>query len=203
MSLRVSSLHPLTEEQVSVGFDDGSEILATLGVVAELRLFVGRALEEAELSQLRSSAALALCRNRALTLLSYRPMSCRELREKLEQKGESPDAARDAVDWLAERGYLDDVRYAGMVVRHYAGKGYGAARVRQELYRRGIPRELWEDALQELPESSDRLDAFLASRLKDPGDRAQVQKLSAALSRRGYSWDEIREALARFRVDTN
>ena len=105
------------------------------------------------------------------------------------------------MDWLQSRGFLNDERYAGMVVRHYAGKGYGAGRIRQELQRRGISRELWEDALQEMPEQDDRIDSFLASRLKDSGDRTQVQKVSAALLRRGYSWEEIRAALARFRAD--
>ena len=119
--------------------------------------------------------------------------------DKLTQKGESPEAAASAVDWLCEKGLLDDGRYAGMVVRHYAAKGYGQSRVRQELQRRGVSRELWEEALRELPEPEDKLDAYLASKLKDPGDRAQVQKVSAALIRRGFSWEEIRAALARYR----
>ena len=201
MPALVSALRQTSPERVTIALDDGSEIKATLGVVAELRLFVGRALEDAELKVLRSSAALALCRNRGLELLSYRPMSCKELREKLVQKGEDPVCAEEAVQWLQEHRFLDDARYAGMVVRHYAGKGYGAGRIRQELQRRGIPRELWEDALGELPESDDRLDRYLASKLKDPEDRVQIQKISASLVRRGFSWEEIRAALARFRAE--
>ena len=197
----ISALHQTSPERVTVCLDDGREIKATLSVVAELRLYVGRSLEDVELEQLRSSAALALCRNRGMELLSYRPMSCRELRDKLVQKGETAENAEAAVEWLQSRGFLDDKRYAGMVVRHYAGKGYGAGRIRQELQRRGVTRELWEEALKELPEQEDKIDKFLVSRLKDPGDRAQVQKVSAALLRRGYSWEEIRAALARFRAD--
>ena len=197
----VSALQQTSPERVTVTLDDGSEVKATLGVVAELRLYAGRELEDAELKVLRSSAALALCRNRGLELLSYRPMSCKELREKLVQKGEDPVCAEEAVQWLQEHRFLDDARYAGMVVRHYAGKGYGAGRIRQELQRRGIPRELWEDALGELPESDDRLDRYLASKLKDPEDRVQIQKISASLVRRGVSWEEIRAALARFRAE--
>ena len=201
MSVLISALHQTSPERVTVALDDGSEIKATLGVVAELRLYAGRRLTEAELQTLRASAALALCKNRGLELLSYRPMSAKELRDKLTEKGEEPAAAEAAVTWLCEHSFLDDARYAGMVVRHYAGKGYGAGRIRQELQRRGVPRELWEGALTELPESDDKLDRFIASRLKDPSDRAQVQKVSAALYRRGFSWEEIRAALARFRAD--
>ncbi len=201
MSVLISALHQTSPERVTVALDDGSEIKATLGVVAELRLYAGRSLEEPELKELRASAALALCKNRGLELLSYRPMSAKELRDKLTEKGEEPAAAEAAVTWLCEQGFLDDARYAGMVVRHYAGKGYGAGRIRQELQRRGVPRELWEEALTELTESDDKLDRFIVSRLKDPSDRAQVQKVSAALYRRGFSWEEIRAALARFRAD--
>lgn len=201
MSVLISALHQTSPERVTVALEDGSEIKATLGVVAELRLYAGRRLTEAELQTLRASAALALCKNRGLELLSYRPMSAKELRDKLTEKGEERAAAEAAVTWLCEHTFLDDARYAGMVVRHYAGKGYGAGRIRQELQRRGVPRELWEEALTELPESDDKLDRFIASRLKDPSDRAQVQKVSAALYRRGFSWEEIRAALARFRAD--
>ena len=201
MSVLISALHQTSPERVTVALDDGSEIKATLGVVADLRLYTGRRLTEAELQTLRASAALALCKNRGLELLSYRPMSAKELRDKLTEKGEEPAAAEAAVAWLCEHSFLDDARYAGMVVRHYAGKGYGAGRIRQELQRRGVPRELWEEALTELTESDDKLDRFIASRLKDPSDRAQVQRVSAALYRRGFSWEEIRAALARFRAD--
>ena len=201
MEVSIKSLRQTSPERISLELSTGEEIKATMGLAAELRLFAGKVLEEQELETLRSSAALALCKNRGMELLSYRPMSARELREKLVQKGETAENAEAAVDWLRSRGFLDDERYAGMVVRHYAGKGYGAGRIRQELHRRGIARELWDEALKEMPEQEDKLDKFLSSRLKDPGDRAQVQKVSAALLRRGYSWEEIRAALARFRAD--
>lgn len=201
MEFSIKSLRQTSPERISLELSTGEEIKATVGLAAELRLYAGKVLEEQELEALRSSAAQALCKNHGMELLSYRPMSAKELRDKLVQKGETAENAEAATDWLQSRGFLDDERYAGMVVRHYAGKGYGAGRIRQELQRRGVTRELWEEALKELPEQEDKLDKFLVSRLKDTGDRAQVQKVSAALLRRGYSWEEIRAALARFRAD--
>ena len=201
MPVLISALRQTSPENVVIALDDGREIKATVGLVAELRLYVGRALEDAELETLRAGAARTLCRNRAMELLSYRPMSGKELRDKLVQKGEAEEDAEAAVLWLTEHRFLDDARYAGMVVRHYAGKGYGAGRIQQELRRRGVPRELWVEALEDLPAAEDKLDRFLASRLRDPGDRAQVQKVSAALVRRGFSWEEIRAALARYQAE--
>ena len=201
MPVSIKSLRQTSAERVSIEMDSGEEIKASLSLIAELRLYAGKTMEEQELQALRSSAGLALCKTRAVELLSYRPMSAKELRDKLQQKGEAPENAEAAAAWLQEKGLLDDGRYAGMVVRHYAGKGYGQGRIRQELQRRGIPRDLWEEALEQLPEQEDEITSFLRSRLRDPEDRSQVQKVSAALIRRGFSWEEIRAALARFRAD--
>ena len=201
MPVSIKTLRQTSAERVSIELDSGEEIKASLALIAELRLYAGKALEEPELEALRSSAGLALCKTRAVDLLSYRPMSAKELRDKLQQKGETSENAEAAAEWLQEKGLLDDGRYAGMVVRHYAGKGYGQGRIRQELQRRGIPRDLWEEALEQLPEQEDKIDSFLHSRLREPEDRAQIQKVSDALIRRGFSWEEIRAALARFRAD--
>ena len=93
---------------------------------------------------------------------------------------------------------MDDAAYAGVIARHYAAMGYGPGRVRQELQRRGVPRDLWEDALAQLPDPEEAIDKFLAAKLrgKTP-DRATLQRLSAALQRRGFQWQDIRPALAR------
>ena len=73
--------------------------------------------------------------------------------------------------------------------------------MRAELSRRGIERELWDGAIGAMPENEDKIDKFIASRLHDPEDRDEVRKLSNALYRRGYSWDEIRRALERHRAE--
>ena len=103
--------------------------------------------------------------------------------------------------WLCDHALIDDESCAAVVARHYAAKGYGAGRVRAELSRRGIERELWDGAIGAMPENEDKIDKFIASRLHDPEDRDEVRKLSNALYRRGYSWDEIRRALERHRAE--
>ncbi len=140
-------------------------------------------------------------KERALALLDRRDYSRAELIRKLAEKGVSEADAAEAADRLAELGFVDDARYAPIVVRHYAAKGYGEGRVRAELQRRGIPRELLDEALAAMPEDTSKIDKYIASRLRDPGDRDEVRKLSAALYRRGFSGEEIRSALRRFEVE--
>lgn len=74
-----------------------------------------------------------------------------------------------------------------------------AGRIRSELYRRGIPRELWDDALQELPEQDGQIDTLLRRRLRsDTPGRDELRRASDYLYRRGFGRDEIRAAIARY-----
>lgn len=198
----VSALRQTSPGRVTVTLCGGEEIKTTLNVVTDLRLYSGRELDGEELKELRAASRSALARNRAMELLSRRPMSEKELIDKLTRKGEDEETAADCARWLRENGFLNDESYAAAVARHYAAKGYGPGRVRAELSRRGVDRELWDDTLEAMPENTDKLDRFITARLTDPEDRDQIRKVSAALYRRGYSWEEIRSALRRFNAET-
>ena len=93
---------------------------------------------------------------------------------------------------------MNDERYAGLVVRHYAAKGYGRRRIRDELYRRGIDRELWDAALDELPETDDTVDRLLGAKLRGDVSPEGLQRAQSYLLRRGYSWDEVCAATERY-----
>lgn len=142
-------------------------------------------------------------KRKALSLLDRRDYSRAELLQKLAEKGYTDAAAADAVDRLVELGFVDDARYAPIVVRHYAAKGYGAQRIRGELRRRGIPKELWDAAMAEMPAQDETVDRLLRARLKgaDPGDRAALKRATDALLRRGYGWDEISAAVERLKAE--
>ena len=194
----ITALRRISTDRFTVALEDGSEIKSSLGVVTDRQLFTGKALDEEELAALRRDSSRSLARDKALELISRRPMSRKEVRDKLLQKGADEDAAEYSADWLQEHGFLNDESYAAAVARHYAAKGYGAGRVRSELGRRGVDRELWDGALEQMPAADEKLHKFIAARLKDPEDREQLRKIGAALFRRGYSWEEIRAALRRY-----
>ena len=194
----VSALKKNSSDKILVEFEGGESLRSTLAAVTDARLYVGMELDEDAFAALKRSSSRGLERQKALELLSRRPHSCRELKDKLLRRGVSEEDAEDCVQWLSDRGFLDDEEYAGAVARHYAAKGYGAGRVRSELQRRGIDRELAADTLSDLPDNAGKIDAFLARKLTDVNDREAVRKVSAALFRRDFSWEEIRAALRRF-----
>lgn len=197
--ITLTDLKQTGPERFLARFDNGEELRTTLAVVTELSLYSGRTLTEDELSAVRDASARSRCRQRALRIIGARAMSVKELTDRLKEKGESPENAEDAAHWLLDMRLLDDAQYAAMCVRHYAAKGYGPGKIRNELYRRGIARELWDEALEELPEQGDRIDALLRRKLKsDTPDRAELRKAADYLYRRGFGRDEIHAALARY-----
>ena len=76
--------------------------------------------------------------------------------------------------------------------------GGGPGRIQEKLREKGVPRELWDEALEELPEAAGQIDAFLAGKLRGRvPDPREKKRLSDALARRGFSWGEIRSAWLR------
>ena len=137
-------------------------------------------------------------KQRALKLLERRDVSRKMLLDKLTEKGISESDAAEVADWLCGLGVVNDERFAGLVVRHYAAKGYGERRIREELFRRGIDRELWDAAFAELPETDDTVDRLLQARLRGDASPENLQRTQNYLLRRGFSWEEIRAAAERY-----
>jgi len=155
---------------------------------------------DAARASLEAAAGSASAKERAVRILSAATVSRAELEHRLRQKGESPENARQAVEWLAGLSLLDDEAAARQIVRSGTAKGYGAARIRQMLYAKHIPRELWDEALAELPEQDDAIDAFLQKRFRGrQPDCTEIRRAADALLRRraGFS---LREASAAAQV---
>ena len=138
---------------------------------------------------------------RALSLLDKRDYSRKMLIDKITEKAISTADAEEVADWLCSLGVVDDSRYAGMIVRHYAAKGYGQRRICEELYRRGIAKELWDAALEEMPESDEAIEKILRSKLRGNYSPESRKKAAAAAQRRGYGWEEIRAAMERLQSE--
>lgn len=197
--MTVTALRQLSPERYELSFSDGTAVKTTLSVIADLSLYAGRELMDAEYESVLSASGLARAKERAMRIIGARAMSERELYDRLVEKGETEENAAECVRWLISLHLLDDAEYAAMAVRHYAAKGYGRRRIESELYRRKIPKRHWEAALAGLPEPDGTIDRLLRSRLRSPEpDRAEIKRASDFLLRRGFSWGEIREALARY-----
>ena len=146
---------------------EGGDLLrVTESELLRFGLSIGLDIDDRTVVELQQSGARSETRVRAANMISARPLSRRELTKKLKEKGAAEADAESACDWLEELGALNDAEYAAMLVRHYGGMGYGEAKIRDELYRRGVPRELWEDALSGAPDPQEAIARVIAQKTK-------------------------------------
>ena len=228
--MKIEKLEPSKNRQGRwlVWLEDASIVRVGEGDVVSLGLYAGKELTDEEGETLAAAGGKSKLMERAVGLLSMRPMSRRELLDKLcappRQKKEKypydkldgvPDpealqaqmeAVREQAEAVANRltdlGLLNDGEYAKTVVRHYTAKGYGPRKIRDELYRRGVPREYWEDAMEEREPDECQIDKLARQKLRGAEPtRENLKKVSDYLARRGYGWDEISGALERLREE--
>ncbi len=228
--MKIEKLEPSRHKQGRwlAWLDDASIVRVGEGDVVSLGLYPGKELTGAEDEALCAAGERFRLMERAVALLAQRPMSRKELLDKLcappRQKrekypydklddGPAPallearrkalrERAEEVADRLTELGLLNDEEYARMVVRHYAAKGCGPRKLRDELYRRGVPREFWEVALEERAPDGDQVLELARRKLREKGPtRENLKKVSGYLARRGYGWEEISAALERIRAE--
>ena len=185
--------------RILVFLEDGSLLKVTEQELLDYGLRAGDELEEETLARLKAAAGLSNVKASAADLIGKRAMSRRDLEKKIRDKGASEAESRYAAEWLEAIGAIDDAAYAAALVRHCASLGYGPQRVRQKLYEKGVPRELWDEAMEELPAASEQIQRFLTARLRgrEP-DEKELKRLHDTLLRRGYFRQDVREALGRY-----
>lgn len=137
-------------------------------------------------------------RSRLLQLLSRREYSKAELRRKMHEWQVEPADGEQQLTQLEAENLQSDARFADMLVRSKANRGYGPLFIKQSAQLHQISSALLGELL-----ASDELDWYaLARRCYEkkygdtvPADLKEKQKRMAYLQRHGFTGDQIREAL--------
>ena len=162
-----------------------------------------------EPSSRRSGYARLL--DRAIRILAMRDHSEQELRRKLvapvmskngpEALDATPDELEQVVAWCIENRYLDDNRFVGQFIASRSRKGYGPARIRQELSQKGIARQVVDQAMRECDIDWVSLARAQAQRKYGeplPSAFAEKVKIQRFLLYRGYLMEDIQEIWRNF-----
>ena len=184
-------------------FSDGSSMRLYRQTVEDFALYTGKEFSDPEIDALRTAAGEMSAKMRAVRIVSASSVSKRDLEQRLVQKGENPDQARDAVQWMSDLNLVDDRQTAEQVVSRCIAKGYGLARAKQALYEKKIPKEYWSEALADYPDQTEKMIDFLRSRLGDEPSEKETKRAIDALLRRGHSWNAIRQALKEVAQDAD
>lgn len=204
LTMKVESLKTAPDRagRYWVTFDDGSKMGLYRQTVEDFALYSGKELDEQEAEALRTAAGQMSAKMRAVRIVSASSVSRRDLEARLVRKGEDPQQAKEAVAWMEDLHLVDDRATAEQVVSSCISKGYGLARAKQALYEKRIPKEYWDEALADYPDQTEKITAFLKSRLDADSDEKQVRRAVDALIRRGHNYGTIRRALDALSFDT-
>ena len=168
--------------------------------VEDFALYSGKELSDEEWQALQEQAGQMSAKMRAVRIVSASSVSKRDLEDRLVRKGEDPEQAKQAVQWMEDLHLVNDRNTAEQVVHSCISKGYGLQRAKQALYEKRIPKEYWDEALSDYPDQSE----FIQNHLRkiDANDEKQVKKAVDALLRRGHSYGIIRQVLSELSFDT-
>ena len=186
-----------------VTFSDGSKLGLYRQTVEDFGLYTGLELSEDQFSALEKAAGQMSAKMRAVRIVSASSVSKKDLEHRLIQKGEDPDQAKEAVQWMEALHLVNDRNTAEQIVHSCISKGYGLQRAKQALYEKRIPKQYWEDALADYPNQEEKIAAFLRSRLDADSDQKEIKKAVDALLRRGHSYGVIRRVLSDLTFDTD
>lgn len=183
---------------------DGSEVaVISIDTIERLGLSIGANYDEVRVAVEHDAAKLHTY-DRALNLLAASPRSARELRRRLVLKGEPPELADLAIQRLLDLGLLNDAEYARQVAHNKASsQGHSRRRLQQELFRRGVSREVADEAISEVMEDQsidseaiiEKIARRKARSLAKLEPAARRRRLYDFLARRGYDHDDIQRAI--------
>ena len=200
--MELTAIEPRRHRLVQLYLDGEAAVKLDAATAQEARLRVGMELDDEELHEMLQKSDAARAKEKALYLLEHRPHAKRELERKLSRTvGE--EAAQAAADRMEELGLVDDADYAARLAQELARKGYAFSRTVQELVRRGVDRELAQEAAREAsPDPEEAIRRLIQRKYERRlGDEKGRRQTAAALQRLGYRWEEIRSALREFDGD--
>jgi regulatory protein len=205
------------KNRVNISIDDKFFCSLDIAQVVDLRLKIGRELNEEELADLKRASEFGKFYARALEYVLMRPRSSKELQDYLKRKtldrkvrvknpktGEYQTKVKAGYDSslvelvfqrLEERGYIDDRRFAETWLENRnVSKGASAKKLRLELQQKGIASQIIDEVFNETKrDDHDELRKVIERKAKKYPDE---QKLIQYLLRQGFNYSDISEALS-------
>lgn len=196
------------KDRVNVSVDGKYRFSLDILQIGELGIKVGKEYSDTELAELEEESQFGKLYTRTLEYALTRPRSQREIRDYLYKKtrdtrtktgavkkGVSESLTHRVFERLVAKGYIDDEKFARFWIENRnVRKGSSMRKLRTELAAKGVDREI----VDRLLEDSDRDDASELKKIveKKRSRYDDEQKFMAYLARQGFSFDDIKDALA-------
>ncbi|MGC4105039.1 MAG: RecX family transcriptional regulator [Thermomicrobiales bacterium] len=199
---RITAITPQRHdpERVSIFLDGAFAFGLHAALVLEHGLQPGFDLDEATARDLLAADEIRRAIATALNALAYRARSEGEIAQRLRQKGFEQPSIDATLERLRDWRYVDDHDFASRWIENRQEHRPRSERMlSQELRQKGVDPATIAGTLADaaIDEVADARDLAMKQRAKlsalDPD--TQTRRITGFLSRRGYGWDVIRQAL--------
>lgn len=193
------------DNRVNVFVDGNFFVGLTDNELLRFDLYKGKNLEQEELDQIKDKSVYGKIKDKAMRLISIRPRSTKELKDKLILKKYNLSLIDKVLHDLKKEKFLDDKTFTKQWIYHRTEfSGHGKRRIESELFKKGVISEIIEKEIPKIKESQELLRALGIAQKKQPLIREtdkykKREKLAAFLSRKGYSWEIIKKVLDSFK----
>lgn len=136
----------------------------------------------------------------SLYYLGLKARTRHEMEAYLKRRQYAPQVIAAVMDKLKEYGFVDDEQLSQRAVDSLSRQRLGRGAIERKLRQRGVDKELAREALdayrpEDESENARQLAATLWERYREAEPRKRWQKTTAALARRGFSWESIQSAM--------
>lgn len=195
--MKIIRISPRRKQLTALILEDESELLIDSEIVAIKNLSAGSVIDN--VSDLLCESDKKRARSRAMWYLSRQDHSEKALFDKLIKGGFSPEASKAAVDRMVELGLIDDERYAARLCEFYADAGISLREQYAKLILKGVPSTIARTLTAKDGDETDKIRRLIKRKYalklqKDEG----VQKVYAALIRKGFSYSDVKSALREY-----
>ncbi len=193
--MRITKIEPQKRKQNrhSIYIDGKFVVGVDEEILFSFKLKEGTEITTSSLEKIIYAEEKRKVKEQALSLLSYRARSKKELTDRLKQKGTEVQCIDEVLNELSALGLINDFEFASVWVRE-RGKSYGPFRLKNELLRKGVSKEIIEKALGEFNEfelAQDIAERWISSH-KHLSEEVIKRRLFGFLARRGISYDTIK-----------
>ena len=198
--MTVLEIKPARKHLTSISFDNGETVLLDNDTVYENCIKAKSDLTEEKVKELKEDSDYRRAKSRALWYLDRMPLTEKALYEKLVKAGFSGSASAKVLAKFVELGLIDDCRFAENFAAFCAERNISKREIKQKMYLKGVPREISERVLENLDQSEeDQIKALIATKYKTKITAENgIQKVYAALIRKGFSFSAVRAALKQY-----
>ncbi|MBZ0311435.1 recombination regulator RecX [Clostridium butyricum] len=189
------------KERVNIYLDEEYAFSISAELVYKENLKVKDVVDIEKLKSVADKESYLRCKNSALKIIERSYKTEKEVIEKLQMKGYEQNHIEASIEFLKEYKFLNDDYYAEAFIKDKLNSK-GSQRIKQDLIKKGIPRDKIEEKLEEIDKSAEKNTArVLANKKlriiqKSENDTYKISgKLYRFLISKGYTYDVVKEVV--------